>query len=199
MKKQISFLSHGLRLGTVLLLALGLLISVSVVVARPLPPGAPSGVIVHVCPDSYDSPSPLYDDTWQAAKVIQPNSPQLHNFDGNTNLGIPDKDWVKFQVVRTGVYTLTTSNLGQFADTVIELYDANNQFVTSNDDYTTTHASQIVWTAPMTASDWYYLEVYNNPTSPANPTDCATVISYTLSLQSKEPRLLFLPILAKNF
>ncbi len=194
MKNQVSSIARGLQLGAVLLLAFGMLVSVSAVAARPQPPNTPNGVIVHVCPDGYET-----DDSWGAAKVIQAGSPQPHNFDGNTNLGVPDKDWVKFPVVRTGVYTLTTSDLGPLADTVIELYDGNNQFVKSNDDYTTTHASQIVWTAPLTASGWYYLEVYNNPTSPANPTNCSTVISYTLTLQSKEPWFVFLPLTLKNF
>ncbi len=194
MKNPVSSMTRGLKLGVVLLLAIGMLVSVSAVAARPQPPDTPNGVIVHACPDSYET-----DDTIGTAKVIQVGSPQPHNFDGNTNLGIPDKDWVKFPVVRTGVYTLTTSALGPLADTVIALYDANNNLVTLNDDYTTTHASQIVWTAPITASGWYYLEVYNNPTSPANPTNCATVISYTLSLQSKEPTFLFVPLATNNY
>lgn len=194
MKQQISSIKRILQLGTALLLALGLLVSGAVVLARPLPPNAPNGVVVHVCPDGYDP-----DELMSEAKPILAGVPQQRSFDGNTNLGIADKDWVKFPVVRTGVYTLTTSDLGPLADTVIELHDANDQLIALNDDYTTSHASQIVWTAPMTTSGWYYLEVYNNPTSPANPTSCANVISYTLSLESKEPSFTFLPLVLRNF
>ncbi len=199
MKNQVSPIRRSLQLGAVLLLAFGLLVSVSAAVAQPLPPDAPNGVINHVCPDAYDSPPPQYDDLQATAKSLVVDTLQQHNFDGNTNNGIPDKDWVKFGVVRTGVYTLTTSNLGPVADTVIELYDADNHLVAKNDDYTSTFASQIVWTAPTTAEGWYYLSIYNNTNSPATPTNCATVISYTLSLQSKEPRFIFMPLITREY
>lgn len=196
MKKQRLPMTRFWQLGTVLLLVSGLLISATVALARPQPPGQPDGVIEHACPDSYE-----VDDLWTAAKNLSVGAPQAHSFDGNTNTGIPDKDWVKFQVVRTGVYTLTTYDLvDSVADTVIELQDANGSTVASNDDYSAPdHGSRIIWTAPMTASGWYFLKVYNNPTSSAAPTNCSTVISYTLSLQSKEPVFLFLPLIAKNF
>ncbi len=197
MKKQVSPITRSLQLGAALLLALGMLVSVSVVVARPLPPNAPNGVIVHACPDSYE-----VDDLMSEAKPLLSGVPQQHTFDGNTNLGIPDKDWVKFPVVRTGIYTLTTYNLSPLADTVIDLYDASGNIVAQNDDSgAADFGSQIVWTAPALASGDYYLLIQNSPKSPVPAaTSCADVVlTYTLSLQSKEPLFMFLPMIVKNF
>ena len=202
MKKQRLPMTRFWQLGAVLLLVSGLLISATVALARPQPPAQPDGVIEHACPDSYE-----VDDLWTAAKNLSVGAPQAHSFDGNTNIGIPDKDWIKFPVVRTGVYTLTTYDLSAQADTFIKLYDASGNPVYSNgspvendDSGAADFGSQIVWTAPVAASGDYYLRVENNPRGPTAYANCAgSVVSYTLSLQSKEPFFIYLPLIVQNF
>lgn len=190
------------RVGAVLLLVIGLLGATTLAGAQPLPPNdvdSPSGVINHACPDSYEV---LSDDLMDTTSVmLTANSPQAHSFDGNTNTGISDKDWVKFPVVRTAVYTITTYNLSPLADTELYLVDADGVTVAHNDDSgAADHGSQIVWQAPSDAAGNYYLMARNNSQSSSAYADCAsTVVSYTLSLQSKIPSFLFLPIVLNNF
>ena len=100
-------------------------------------------------------------------------------------------------MVRTGVYTLTTSNLSEQTNTAIELYVVAGSLVTANDN-AIGPASRIVWTAPETASGWYYLSVFPTGTTPY--ANCAgTMVSYTLSLDSKEPAFLFIPVIMRNY
>jgi pre-peptidase len=196
------------KVGVVLVLAIGMLgMMASLAVAQQLLPNGvagPNGVINHVCPDAYDAGVPT-DDLQANASTLTAGTLQQHNFDGNTNLGIADKDWAKFQVVRTAVYTITTiitPSLSTQTDTVLQLYDVNGNLLAENDDApgTTNLSSRITWTAPTTASGWYYVEVTNNPKTPtANPANCSTVLSYTLSLQSKVPLFLYLPLVMRNF
>ena len=189
-----------LRLGATLLLAAGLSSAVLAAGAKPVPPDDGSngilGVVNHACPDAYDAGVPT-DDLVENASTLVAGVPQSHNFDGNTLLGVADKDWARFEVVRTGVYTLTTSNLSAQTETAIELYDAAGNYVPAPDN-AVGPASQVVWTAPETASGWYYLSV-----SPAGTTpyaNCAgTVVSYTLSLDSKVPEFIFLPAVMRNY
>jgi hypothetical protein len=195
---------HLLRLGATLLLAAGLSSAVFAAGAKPLPPdGGGSGilgVVNHVCPDAFDDKVPVgepTDDLMEDASTLVAGAPQSHNFDGNTLTGVADKDWARFEVVRTGVYTLTTSNLSAQTDTAIELYDAAGGLVAANDNAAGL-ASRIVWTAPATASGWYYLSVF--PTGSTPYANCAgTVVSYTLSLDSKGPAFLFLPLVTLNY
>ena len=191
---------HLLRLGATLLLAAGLSSAVLAAGAKPLPPDDGGngilGVVNHACPDAYDAGVPT-DDLDENASTLVAGAPQSHNFDGNTLTGVADKDWARFEVVRTGVYTLTTSNLSAETDTAIELYDAVGSLVAANDNAVGL-ASQIVWTAPVTASGGYYLSVFPTGTTPY--ANCAgTVVSYTLSLGSKEPVILFLPLVMRNY
>jgi len=81
------------RLG--LALAAGLMVFAPATGAAPIPPGpgAVEAVINHACPDAYE-----VDDTSTSAQVITAGVIQQHNFDGNLNTGVGDKDWVKFQV-----------------------------------------------------------------------------------------------------
>jgi len=185
------------RLGATVLLAIGLMSVVLAAGAQPLSPDHPDGVIVHgACPDTYDATA-AHDDAPADASTLTAGGPQSHNFDGNTNLGLADKDWARFSVVRTGVYTLTTSNLSAPADTALALHDANGALVMENDN-TGGPASQIVWSAPETASGWYYVSVYPTGTTPY--ADCAgTVVSYTLSMASKEPVFILLPVVTRNY
>ena len=195
---------HLLRLGATLLLAAGLSSAVLAAGAKPLPPDDGSngilGVVNHACPDAYDDEVPVgepTDDLVENASTLVAGAPQSHNFDGNTLLGVADKDWARFEVVRTGVYTLTTSNLSAETDTAIELYDAVGSLVAANDNAVGL-ASQIVWTAPETASGWYYLSVF--PTGATPYANCAgTAVSYTLSLDSTVPEFLLLPLVMRNY
>jgi len=188
------------RVSAVLLLVIGLLGLTTLAGAQPLPPhgvDSPNGVINHVCPDSYEA---LSDDLMDTTGVtLTAGIPQAHNFDGNTNTGISDKDWARFQVVRMGVYTITTYNLSPLADTELYLVDANGNTVAYNDDSgAADHGSQIVWQAPLDAAS-YYAMVGNKSQSASAYADCAgTVVSYTLSLQSKIPTFLFLPMVLNN-
>ena len=187
-----------LRIGAVVVLAVRLLSVVLAVTADPLSPGGIDGAIVHgACPDAYDAGAPT-DDLRENASLLIAGAPPLHNFDGNTLLGVADKDWARFTVVRTAVYTLTTSDLSAQTDTVIELYDFNGDRVTWSDNAAGLGlGSRIVWTAPLTGSGLYYLSVFPTGTTPY--ANCAgTVVSYTLSMNSKVPLFIFLPILTRN-
>jgi len=188
-----------LRLGATLLLAAGLSSAVLAAGAKPVPPDDGSngilGVVNHACPDAYDAGVPT-DDLVENASTLVAGVPQSHNFDGNTLLGVADKDWARFEVVRTGVYTLTTSNLSAQTDTAIELYDAAGSLMDTNDN-SAGLASQLVWTAPVTASGWYYISVFPTGTTPY--ANCAgTAVSYTLSLDSRFSQL-FLPLVMRNY
>ncbi len=180
----------------VILVAASLMIAASAALAKRLPPNVPNGVIVHACPDAYET-----DDLQGNASTLTAGSPQLHNFDGNTILGVADKDWARFQVVQGGVYTLTTSDLSPQADTVLRLYDPSSNLLAENDNAPGLGlASQIVWTAPVGASGWYYVSVDPTGTTATTYANCAgVVVSYTLSLQSKIPNFLFLPVVSLNF
>ena len=190
------------RVSVVLSLVIGLLGLTTLAGAQPLPPSgvdSSNGVINHVCPDSYEA---LSDDLMDTTGVtLTAGIPQMHNFDGNTNTGISDKDWVRFKVVSLGVYTITTYNLSPLADTELYLIDANGNTVAYNDDSgAADHGSQIVWHAPFTAAGRYYVMVDHKSQSASAYTDCAgTVVSYTLSLQSKIPAFLFLPLVLNNY
>ena len=86
-----------------------------------------------------------------------------------------DVDWFKFQAVAGKHYTLATQ-LGTLRDSVLSLYDRNGTtLLTANDDYGSSLASRIDWTAP--ASGVYYLAVagYGNT--------CTG--SYTLNVQTQ--------------
>jgi len=183
-----------LRLGAVVVLAIGLL---SVVMAAGADPLSPDGAVVHACPDTYDAVAPK-DDLQGNAGALAAGAPQLHNFDGNTIVGVADKDWARFAAVQTAVYTLTTSNLSPQTDTAIELYNSNGDLLTSNDNAPGLGlGSRIVWTAPVTGSGSYYLSVFPTGTTPY--ANCAgTVVSYTLSMNSRVPQFLFLPLVIRN-
>lgn len=190
------------RVSIILLLVIGLLGVTALAGAQSLPPNgvvSPNGVINHACPDSYEA---LSDDLMHTTGVtLTADAPQAHSFDGNTNTGISDKDWVRFQVVSMAVYTITTANVSPLADTELYLLDASGNTAAYNDDSgAPDHGSQIVWQAPVSAAGQYYVMVRNNSQSSSAYADCAgTVVSYTLSLQSKTPSFMFLPIVLNNF
>ena len=68
-----------------------------------------------------------------------------------------DVDWFKFQAVAGKSYVFTVG-LGTLPDSVLYLYDTNGaKQLAFNDDYGSSSASQIAWTAPATGA--YYLVV----------------------------------------
>ncbi len=197
MKHTDRSMTRRFKMGLTLLLAISLLGVTSLAGAQTQRQTVfePTGVINHACPDSFEV------DDFMVSAVTLTSTAQVHNFDGNTNTGIGDKDWSRFQVQPNTTYTLTTYNLSAQADTVLDLYDASNNLIASNDDSgAADHGSRIIWQAPSTAKGWYYLLATNNPRTATAYANCAgTVVSYTLSLQVQSPRLTFLPLVLSNY
>ena len=89
-------------------------------------------------PDTYEQ-----DDTpGQASGIAVNGADQTHNFHTPG-----DADWIRFDALMGGVYTITTSQLGETNDTYLELFDSDGTtLLDQNDDYLSL-ASRIVWTA----------------------------------------------------
>jgi subtilisin family serine protease len=100
-------------------------------------------------------------------------------------IGVPgDVDWFKFQATAGQHYTLATV-LGTLRDSGLSLYAANGTtLLAANDDYGSSLASRIDWTAP--ASGTYYLAVagYGNT--------CTG--TYTLNVQTQNSAPVLPPI-----
>ncbi len=96
------------------------------------------------------------DNTMPLAQPITPDGSLLTRY-----IDVPgDQDWVTFPAVAGQRYTLATNNLGGFADTVIQLFNASGQSLAYNDDDPTNWpASRIFWRAPAAAT--YYLKVWH--------------------------------------
>jgi len=184
------------RTSTRVMLAISLLSILSAAWGEPGPNDGVGilGTITHVCQDAYET-----DDESANAGTLTAGSPQDHSFDGDTFMGVSDKDWVKFQVTSSGVYTLTASSLSAQADTAIALYsDPYGAALAGNDDAggALGKGSQIVWSAPNTG--WYYLEVYYGSQSTAAFEDCGgTLVQYRLSLEAPTTKFLYLPIIMR--
>ncbi len=67
-----------------------------------------------------------------------------------------DTDVFVFEAERGSTYQIDVA-LGTLPDSTVTLYDANVEWLTSNDDYGDTLASRIIWEA--TGSGSYYVEV----------------------------------------
>jgi subtilisin family serine protease len=78
-------------------------------------------------------------------------------------LGIQgDVDWFKFQAVAGKTYIFTTQ-LGTLRDSILKLYDRNGTTVlATNDDYGSTLASRIQWTARTTGTYYVGVGAYGN-------------------------------------
>ena len=86
-----------------------------------------------------------------------------------------DVDWFKFQATAGGKYTVATV-LGTLPDSILYLYDRNGTAVlASNDDYGSSLASRIQWTAPSTGTYYIVVASYGN----------SYTGSYTLSMQAQ--------------
>ena len=78
------------------------------------------------------------------------------------NFHVPyDVDWASFAAVAGTTYTIWTTNLAGDTDTIVDLWTADGQFITSNDDDPAlgNRASRIVW-QPQTAGT-YFLKVWD--------------------------------------
>lgn len=176
----------------------------------PLPPDniGIQGVINHgACPDAYE-----VDDTRVTVQTLAPGAAgqQARTFDGNflTLPGIPDKDWAKFEVPSTGVYTLTAAiaPAGSLADPALKLYTAagapvlrTNGAPVESDDAggALGNGAQIVWSA--TTAGTYYVEIYYSDKAVATVyDDCASsVVRYTLSLEIPGTKFLYMPLIRR--
>lgn len=127
------------------------------------------GYYTPATPDEYEP-----DNTLSAARLIVVGGPaQRRNFHV-----IGDQDWVYFDASNSVEYTITTSDLGTRADTVLELYNSSGTLLTSNDDYIGL-ASRIVWRATQNERLYVKVRQFNTSVFGAN-TD------YRLSVASSE-------------
>lgn len=131
--------------------------------------------------DAYES-----DDTYASARLISIGQTQAHNFSG-----LGDHDWIKFAATAGQTYLITTSNLGQAADTYLYVYGTDGMtLLASNDDYSGSLASQIEWRAPSSGT-YYVLVQHWNP----NVGGCGT--SYIVAVSRLH--LVYLPILLRGY
>jgi photosystem II stability/assembly factor-like uncharacterized protein len=108
-----------------------------------VPPAQP------VAADSYE-----VDNSPNDAKPFVLGTTQIHNFHA-----AGDEDWVSFTAEVNQVYLVLTSNIGGFADTVVELYapDKTTLLAFNDDDPFHWPSSRLNWRAP--TSGTYYLKV----------------------------------------
>lgn len=100
---------------------------------------------------------------------------QQHNF-----CPANDQDWVAFTVNANMPYLLETTDVGAATDTLLELYDANDNKLAQNDDHTPGGASQIAYTFAQAGT--YYAKV-----APYNSATFGNNMSYSLRLQPGTP------------
>lgn len=120
-------------------------------------------------PDAYEP-----DDSFAAASSMAVNSSQNHNHYDDIS------DYVKFDAIAGYQYTISTSNLGSEADTIIELYNSSYSILARNDDINFNAgnlASNIVWTA--SSSGTYYVLVDGWLAGPST--------EYTLNISAVAP------------
>jgi hypothetical protein len=181
--------------------------------APPLPGSCGAGSVVSADPFEVD-------DTDAQAKTISIGTTATQFIQTHTITGVgttsptdpgSDVDWIKFQITNlNATYTIQTSNLNppqdtangiNGIDTVMELYRGTatgitGSYITINDNYSTTLASQIVYT-PVTGDDastvFFYVRIYGKPnisctgsydlsvytTQLATPTPTSTPVSPT--------------------
>ena len=145
--------------------------------------------ICSISPDGYEA-----DNAYTSAKWIYADESQVHNIHTEG-----DQDWIKFQATAGFTYTLSTTNDGGHADTVLYLYDTDGvTLITSNDDYPGMWpSSQIDWQAP--ADGVYYVKVEHwDPYAYG----CTTAYGLSVSgegLPSEPRRDVYLPIVLKRY
>jgi hypothetical protein len=108
-------------------------------------------------PDEYEN-----DDDFSSAKTITVGTPQQHSFTTGD-----DVDWVKFEIDRSGSYTIRVRGVNTARlDTCVELYDSNRSFLDEDDDGGDSRDSRL--TARLRAGT-YYLKVECLDDEPAQP------------------------------
>lgn len=107
--------------------------------------------ICDVAPDAYE----IDDDAANAIELLFTNGyTQTHNIHSESN-----PDWIKFYAVAGFTYTLSTTDIGGHADTVLYLYDTDGStLIDYNDDYWELgFSSRIDWQPSVTGM--YYASV----------------------------------------
>lgn len=82
------------------------------------------------------------DDSLAQAKRLAAGETQTHNMHVAENM-----DWVYFEAENGTTYVIETSNLGDYIDTVIYLYDEDENVLAEDDDGGDDWASRLEWTA----------------------------------------------------
>jgi uncharacterized repeat protein (TIGR01451 family) len=127
------------------------------------------------------------DDTSEAATGLSTGVQQSHNFCDD------DTDWLAVQTRAGYVYTVTTSSVGQRADTFLALFKSDGStLLAENDDYegTEDHSSQIAWKASVNGT--YYVQVTNRAGLVSGYTE------YEVWLEQKEEYFIYLPIMLQK-
>jgi hypothetical protein len=135
-------------------------------------PATPTNTVAPPVPisgaDAYEPDDGLLD----AKQIATDGSPQSHNLHTQG-----DRDYLYFQASEGNVYTIDTFGLGADIDTIIYLYDDQEQELARNDDGTEEAlASRIVWIAP--GSGTYYVMVRDLSEDSSGPE-----ASYGISVQ----------------
>jgi uncharacterized repeat protein (TIGR01451 family) len=144
----------------------------------------PTGVISHTCPDAFES-----DDTWTQAVLIETGVAQVHSFDSNPAMYVPDKDFVWFDVEPFHVHSADpiAFTLTHVTDTLplMTLYD------TQGNTMGITGTTQLTWMPDLPGR--YYLSV-----SPQTSTfGCADAVGYRLLAQITSVREIYLPLVLR--
>jgi hypothetical protein len=139
----------------------------------------PTGVILHTCPDAYET-----DDTWQQAHSIENGVVQIHSFDSDPVQYAADKDFVWFDAAAAKTITFTVTPVTS-TKTLLELYDELGSALN------VTGTTQLAWTPA--AAGRYYLSA-----SPLTTTfGCTHTVGYGLLIEQPVIYNIFLPLVVK--
>jgi hypothetical protein len=98
------------------------------------------------------------DDGYQAALQVRPNESPLSR---SLDIG-QDSDWVSLEAVQGVTYTISTQNLADGVDTVLNLYDPKAAaLLNTDDDGGGEQASRLTWAAPYTGN--FFIETVSAP------------------------------------
>jgi uncharacterized repeat protein (TIGR01451 family) len=146
---------------------------------------SPAGTITHVCSDVFE-----VDDTWEQAKPIEDGELQVHSFDSNPVLWLPDKDFVRFYLQAGRTITFTVPAITGTWEVQLMLYDQNGDPMPE----TATLTGQLVWQAE--TAGLYYLAV--SPPEAAGIYGCADVAGYKLRAEFEPRWYLYLPVVTRQ-
>jgi uncharacterized repeat protein (TIGR01451 family) len=146
---------------------------------------SPAGTITHECEDVFE-----VDDTWEQAKPIGDGELQVHSFDSNPVVWLPDKDFVWFYLQAGRTITFTVPAITGTWEVQLMLYDQNGDPMPE----TATLTGQLVWQAE--TAGLYYLAV--SPPEAAGIYGCADVAGYKLRAEFEPRWYLYLPIVTRQ-